>query len=80
LAQFSARLRGFLRHDTSTCRMVACHNFDLDAAKACGFKTDRVRRPDEWGPAGPPDPEPNPAHDIIVDDFPSLAKALGVAV
>ena len=56
--------------------MVACHNFDLDAAKAVGFKTAFVKRPNEWGPAGPPDPEPNPEHDIIVDTFPDLARVL----
>ena len=28
------------------CCMVACHNFDLDAAKNAGFKTAFVRRPD----------------------------------
>ena len=60
--------------------MVACHNFDLDAAKAVGFKTAFVRRPDEWGEQGPPDPEPNPQHDAIVDDFPELARALGVDI
>ncbi len=43
-----------------------------------GFKTAFVRRPDEWGPEGPPDPAPNPAHDIVVDSFPELAEALGV--
>lgn len=59
--------------------MVACHNFDLDAAKQQGYRTAFVRRPKEWGDAGPPDPEPNPHHDIVVDDFPALAKALGVA-
>jgi 2-haloacid dehalogenase len=59
--------------------MVACHNFDLDAAKAQGFKTAFVKRPAEWGNEGPPDPEPNPIHDIVVDDFPGLARALGVA-
>jgi len=26
------------------------------------------------------DPEPNPEHDIIVDGFPDLAAALGVAL
>ena len=57
--------------------MVACHNFDLDAAKAVGFKTAFVRRPDEWGSEGPPDPDPNPQHDIIVDSFPELAHQLG---
>ncbi len=70
----------FLQLDVGECCMVACHNFDLDAAKAVGFKTAFVRRPDEWGAAGPPDPEANPQHDIIVDTFPELAQALGVAV
>ncbi len=69
----------FLQLDPAQICMVACHNFDLDAAKAVGFKTAFVRRPREWGNASPPDPEPNPIHDIVVDDFPSLAKALGVA-
>ena len=68
----------YLQLDPGQCCMVACHNFDLDAAKAQGFKTAFVRRPDEWGAEGPPDPEPNPIHDIIVDDFPALARALGV--
>lgn len=67
----------FLQLDPSECCMVACHNFDLDAAKAVGFKTAFVRRPDEWGAEGPPDPQANPHHDIIVDTFPELAEALG---
>ena len=70
----------YLQLDVGQCCMVACHNFDLNAAKAVGFKTAFVRRPTEWGAEGPPDPVPNPAHDIIVDDFPGLAKALGVNV
>ena len=68
----------YLQLKPEQCCMVACHNFDLDAAKAVGFKTAFVRRPDEWGEQGPPDPEPNPQHDAIVDDFPGLARALGV--
>ena len=67
----------FLQLDPSEICMVACHNFDLDAAKAVGFKTAFVKRPDEWGAEGPPDPEPNPIHDIVVDSFPELAEALG---
>ena len=70
----------YLQLEPSQICMVACHNFDLDAAKGVGFNTAFVRRPREWGNASPPDPEPNPIHDIIVDDFPSLAKALGVTV
>lgn len=53
--------------------MVACHNFDLNAAHAAGFRTAFVRRPDEWGPAGPPDPHPNMAYDFVEDGFDALA-------
>jgi 2-haloacid dehalogenase len=56
--------------------MVACHNFDLDAARAVGFRCAFVRRPQEWGAAGPPDPHPNPANDFIADDFLDLARQL----
>jgi 2-haloacid dehalogenase len=70
----------FLQLEPTQCCMVACHNFDLDAARAVGFKTAFVRRPDEWGPPGPPDPKANPACDFIVDSFPELAANLGVAV
>lgn len=52
--------------------MVACHNFDLNAADAAGMHTAFVRRPDEWGPAGPPDPEPNMAYDHVADGFDAL--------
>ncbi|MDD9878646.1 MAG: HAD hydrolase-like protein [Magnetovibrio sp.] len=68
----------FLQLDPSEILMVACHNFDLDAAKAAGFNTVFVKRPDEWGPSGPPDPEPNPIHDLVVDSFPELVRRLGV--
>lgn len=59
--------------------MVACHNFDLDAARGVGYRCAFVRRPDEWGPAGPPDPHPNPANDFIADDFLDLARQLEAA-
>lgn len=57
--------------------MVACHNFDLDAARGEGYRTAFIRRADEWGAAGPPDPKPNPACDIVVDGFAELADQLG---
>ena len=57
--------------------MVACHNFDLMAARAVGYRSAFVRRPTEWGTSGPPDPVPNPAHDIVVDTFFDLAQQLG---
>ena len=33
-----------------------------------------TRRPDEWGPAGPPDPNPNRAYDFIEDGFDGLRE------
>jgi 2-haloacid dehalogenase len=57
--------------------MVGSHNFDLMAARAEGYHSAFVHRPVEWGPAGPPDPVPNPAHDIIANDFADLALQLG---
>ena len=65
-----------LQLEPEQCLMVACHNFDLDAAKRVGFKTAFVKRPDEWGGEGPPDPIPNPDHDIVADNFPDLLKQL----
>ena len=56
--------------------MVACHNFDLNAAHKAGFKTAFVKRPAEWGPQGPPDPNPNMSYDIVVDDFGGLVRAV----
>lgn len=68
----------WLALDPSEILMVACHNFDLDAARACGFKTAFVRRPLEWGPEGPPDPVPHAGCDLVVDGFEVLAAKLGL--
>jgi 2-haloacid dehalogenase len=70
------RAAAFLSVTPGEILMVACHNFDLDAARGVGYRTAFVRRPDEWGPTGPPDPIPNPATDIVVDGFAELAKRL----
>ena len=70
----------FLQLDPSECCMVACHNFDLDAAKECGFKTAFVHRPVEWGHEPPPSPLPTPHHDFVAEDFPDLARQLGVQI
>jgi 2-haloacid dehalogenase len=67
----------YLQADPAEILMVACHNFDLNAARAEGFHTAFVRRPDEWGPAGAADPVPNPATDIVVNGFAGLADCLG---
>jgi 2-haloacid dehalogenase len=71
------RAAAFLGVEPHEILMVACHNFDLDAARGGGYRTAFVRRPDEWGPAGPHDPVPNPATDIVVDGFAELADHLG---
>jgi 2-haloacid dehalogenase len=71
------RAATLLQTPPSDIVMVACHNFDLDAARGEGYRTAFVRRPDEWGSAGPPDPTPNPACDIVVDGFNELADRLG---
>jgi 2-haloacid dehalogenase len=67
----------YLAAEPGEILMVACHNFDLDAARGEGYSTAFVRRPDEWGPSGPPDPVPNPANDLIVGGFAELADRLG---
>jgi 2-haloacid dehalogenase len=56
--------------------ILACHNFDRDAARGVGYRTAFVRRPDEGGPTGPLDPNPSPATDIVVDGFAELAERL----
>ncbi len=68
----------YLQLKPQDCMMVACHNFDLDAARAVGFRTALVHRPLEWGGADPqtgniPDPA---AYDIVADDFIALSEAL----
>jgi 2-haloacid dehalogenase len=67
---------GWLGLSPENILMVACHNFDLNAAQGAGFKTAFVRRPDEWGPAGPPDPEPNRAYDHVCDGFDDLSATI----
>ena len=67
----------WLALDPSEIMMVACHNFDLNAARSCGYKSAFVRRPAEWGAESPPDPVPDPAHDFAVDGFAELADRLG---
>jgi 2-haloacid dehalogenase len=56
--------------------MVACHNFDLNAAQDAGMRTAFVRRPLEWGPGGPPDPHPNRSYELVVDTFDELVACV----
>lgn len=72
-----ARAAAWLGREPDNILMVACHNFDLNAARASGYRTAFVRRPQEWGPAGPPDPDAHPDCSFVVDDFSALAQKLG---
>ncbi len=56
--------------------MVACHHFELNAARQAGLRTAFVRRPANWGPTGAPDPNPNLDCDIVVDGFTDLTTAV----
>ncbi len=67
-----------LQLEPEECLMVACHPFDLDAARAVGFRTALVRRPKEWGDASEDQPELPQigTYDIEVDSFVELARAI----
>lgn len=73
-AQAYATAAHWMALEPSQILMVACHNFDLNAAHRAGFRTAFVRRPDEWGPEGPSDPKPNMAYDFIEDNFDALRQ------
>ena len=66
----------YLQLAPEECCMVASHNFDLDAAKKCGFKTAFIRRPNEWGHEEPPHKTPSSHHDFVADDFNHLVIQL----
>ncbi len=57
--------------------MVACHKYDLKAARAFGMRTAFVARPLEFGPGVQPDIAPEPWFDVFATDFVDLAEALG---
>lgn len=70
----------WLALEPSSILMVACHNFDLNAARACGYKTAFVRRPQEWGHEGPPDPTPHSDCDFVFDSFEELSMSIRESV
>lgn len=59
-----------LARPPASLMLVAAHNIDLAAARACGFKTAYVQRPTE-------DAGPTADWDIIARDFVDLAEQLG---
>lgn len=56
--------------------MVACHKYDLKAARSFGMRTAFVARPLEFGPAAKPDVAPEPWFDLHTDSFTGLADVL----
>jgi 2-haloacid dehalogenase len=58
--------------------LVAAHNSDLLAAKACGLRSAFVARPDEYGPGHPADRSAADGVDLGVRDLHELADQLGV--
>ena len=58
--------------------LVAAHNGDLAAARACGFRTAFVLRAREHGPRQTTDLRPEQAWDVTAADFFALADALGL--
>jgi 2-haloacid dehalogenase len=57
--------------------LVAAHNSDLAAARACGLRTAFVARPTEHGPGQTTDLSAAQQWDFIAEDFGALATALG---
>lgn len=54
--------------------MVAAHNDDLEAARACGLRTAFVPRPTEYGPEQTSDLSASSDWDYIAEDFEDLAR------
>ncbi len=57
--------------------MVAAHNGDLEAARACGLRTAFLPRPAEYGPRQATDLGPTGDWDVVAGDIIDLAERLG---
>ncbi|HET6159119.1 MAG TPA: haloacid dehalogenase type II [Dongiaceae bacterium] len=57
--------------------MVAAHNSDLAAARACGLRTAFIPRPTEHGPGQTKDLRAEQDWDLVAQDFRDLADQLG---
>ncbi len=57
--------------------MVAAHNGDLAAARACGLRTAFIPRPTEHGPGQTTDLHPAEDWDFVADNMCALADLLG---
>lgn len=63
--------------EPSRVMLVAAHQDDLTAARACGLQTAYIERPTEFGAAQPKDISPCPANTRHAKDFLALADQLG---
>ena len=61
-----------LQLNPEECVMVACHSFDLNAAKKAGFNTIFVKRINEWGPDTKISIDGN--YDMVIEDFNELKE------
>jgi 2-haloacid dehalogenase len=61
-----------LQLNPEECVMVACHSFDLNAAKKAGFNTIFVKRNDEWGPNTKISIDGD--YDMVIEDFNELKE------
>ena len=57
--------------------LVAAHNYDLAAARNCGYKSGFVARPTEYGPRQKKDFKAESDWKVIANDFNDLATRLG---
>jgi 2-haloacid dehalogenase len=67
----------YLGFEPAQILMVACHKYDLVAARAFGMRTAFVARPLEFGPQASPDVAAEPWFDLHVQSLQELATALG---
>ena len=61
-----------LQLNPEECAMVACHSFDLNAAKKAGFNTIFVKRKHEWGLDTKISIDGN--YDMVIEDFNELKE------
>ena len=70
----AARVFGLVPHEAM---LVAAHQDDLAAARACGLQTAYIERPNEFGATRPKDVAPHPGNTIHARDLNHLAELLG---
>ena len=62
--------------DPGQVMLVAAHQVDLAAARACGLRTAYIERPLEFGAARPKDVSAEPGNTFHARDFQHLADQL----